>query len=110
MEPGDDNPLEDDEELELRETDVKLAELEGRIERLKGPEHKGNRQFAQGVALVLSMGFVIVGCLFAGLLLGDYLVERTGYKVFQLVGLVTGLGTALFAGVKLMKPLMKSNE
>ena len=68
----------------------------------------GNLETARGLALVASLGFVLGGCLIAGLLIGEYLVDKTGYRIFQLLGVLFGLVTAGFAGAKLMKPLMKS--
>lgn len=94
----------------LHKSEADLRSLEGRLEKLRTAPVSGDKQFARGVALVASFGFVLAGCLIAGLLLGEYLVERTGYQIFQLLGVFVGLGTALFAGAKLMKPLMKSEE
>jgi hypothetical protein len=98
------------EEEHLAASEAELRRLEGRLESLREPQRGQNKQFAKGVALVASLGFVLAGCLLGGLMLGDYLVQRTGHQIFQLVGVLLGLFTALFAGAKLMKPLMKSEE
>jgi len=102
-------PLSNEEE-KLARSEADLQRLEGRLESLREPEGGGNRQFARGVGLVASLGFVLAGCLYGGLLLGDYLVLKTGYPFFQLGGVLLGLVTALFAGVKLLKPLMGPSE
>ena len=99
-----------DEERDLARSEAGLRDLEGRLERLKEPQSSSNGQFAKGLALVASFGFILAGCLIAGLLLGEYLVDKTGYRIFQLLGALFGLVTALFAGAKLMKPLMNSKE
>lgn len=104
-----DIPLTPAEEF-LDESEIGLRKLEGRLEQLRTPPGGGNKQFARGIALVASLGFVLAGCLIAGLLIGDYLVQQTGHKIFQLLGVLLGLVTALFAGAKLMKPLMKSED
>lgn len=105
----DSTPLSDEDKL-LAESDAALTQLEGRLKKAREPEGSGDRQFARGLALVASLGFVLAGCLIAGLLFGEYLVEQTGYRIFQLLGILFGLVTAFFAGAKLMKPLMKSEE
>lgn len=92
------------------ESEVELQRLEQRLERLKEPRKTGDKQFARGLALVASFGFVLAGCLIGGLMLGEYLVKQTGQELFQLVGVILGLGTALFAGAKLLGPLMKSES
>lgn len=97
-----------DEERLLAESEAGLQELEGRLKKAKVPESAGDKTFARGLALVASLGFVLAGCLIAGLLIGEYLVDKTGYRIFQLLGVLFGLVTAGFAGAKLMKPLMKS--
>jgi hypothetical protein len=98
------------EEVLLADSEASLQELEGRLSKLREPEGSGNKQFARGLALVASLGFVLAGCLIAGLMIGDYLVDKTGHRIFQLLGALFGLVTALFAGAKLMKPLMKSED
>lgn len=110
MESEDENKARTEEEARLAECEAELQALEERLEKLKGPEKKGDKQYARGLALVASLGFVLAGCLIGGLAFGDYLVAKTGSQSFQLVGLFLGLGTALFAGVKLLGPLMKSEE
>lgn len=107
--PHKDIPLTPAEEF-LDESEIGLRKLEGRLQELRTPAGGGNKQFARGIALVASLGFVLAGCLIAGLMLGDYLVLRTGHQIFQLLGVLFGLLTALFAGSKLMKPLMKSED
>jgi hypothetical protein len=92
------------------ESEADLKKLEGRLEKFRGPADSGSRQFARGIALVASLGFVLAGCLIAGILLGDYLVEQTGHRIFQLLGALFGLVTAFYAGGKLMKPIMKSSD
>ena len=104
-----DIPLTPGEEF-LDESEIGLRKLEGRLEKLRTPPSGGNKQFARGIALVASLGFVLAGCLLLGLMIGEYLVLRTGYQIFQLLGVLFGLLTALFAGSKLMKPLMKSED
>jgi len=94
----------------LAESEVDLQDLEGRLDKFRKPQDSSNRRFAQGVALVASLGFVLAGCLIAGILLGDYLWQQTGFRGFQLIGALFGLITAFFAGGKLMKPLMKSDD
>ncbi|MFA5508599.1 MAG: hypothetical protein WC314_07035 [Vulcanimicrobiota bacterium] len=96
-----------DEKL-LEDSEADLQQLEDRLQKVKEPGSKGDKNFARGLALVASLGFVLAGCLIAGLLIGEYLVDQTGYRIFQLLGVLLGLVTAGFAGAKLMKPLMKS--
>lgn len=99
-----------DAELEvIDQSEAALAQLEERIEKLQEPNRGGNKQFARGIALVVSLGFVLAGCLIAGLMLGEYLVKQTGNQIFQLLGVFVGLAAALVSGSKLMKPLMKSD-
>lgn len=98
------------EEAQLAQSEAELQALEDRLVKIKGPASKGDKQFARGLALVASFGFVLAGCLVGGLMIGDYLVAESGHKIFRLVGLFLGLFTALFAGVKLMKPLMRSEN
>ena len=99
-----------EEEKLLAESEADLQELEGRLSKLREPENSGGKQFARGLALVASLGFVLAGCLIAGLMIGEFLVDKTGYRIFQLLGALFGLVTAFFAGTKLMKPLMKSED
>ena len=101
---------EDEEEIELRAEEKQLLELEGKISRLKGPQKRGNALYAKGVAMVLSFGLVMAGCLMAGLFLGDYLAGVTGIPVFKLLGIVLGLVVALSAAWKLMQPFLKSDD
>jgi MFS family permease len=99
-----------EEEKLLSASEADLRELEDRLDKAREPEGSGNKQFARGLALVASLGFVLAGCLIAGLMVGEYLVDKTGYRIFQLLGALFGLFTAFFAGAKLMKPLMKSED
>lgn len=100
---------EDEAELGLRSEEKALEKLEGRIARLKEPERKGNALYAKGVGLVLSFGFVMAGCLIAGVYLGDYLALKAGVPALKIVGIVLGLVVALSAAAKLMQPFLKSN-
>lgn len=97
------------EDRELASSEARLQELEGRIQAVKGPQG-GNKQFARGLALVASMGFVLAGCLIAGVWIGDFIVLKTGNKNLQVLGVLIGLFTAFYAGAKLLKPLMKSDD
>ncbi len=90
--------------------EAELRDLESRISKLREPEGGGNTTFARGVSLVASMGFVLAGCLFAGLYLGDYLVLKFGMSWLRLAGLGLGLVTALFAVVKLMRPFLQAQD
>ena len=110
MEPDEPEKVVSVEEAQLAQSEAELQALEERLDKIKGPVSKGDKQFARGLALVASFGFVLAGCLVGGLMFGDYLVAESGHKIFRLVGLFLGLFTALFAGVKLMKPLMKSDN
>lgn len=110
LDQEDEQPPQSQEEKLLADSEQDLQKLEGRLGKLREPEHSGSKQFARGLALVASMGFVLAGCLIAGLMIGEYLVEQTGYRIFQLLGALFGLMTAFFAGAKLMKPLMKSES
>ena len=109
MEEDEHAPQSEEEKL-LADSEGELQKLEGRLGNARQPETTGNKQFARGLALVASLGFVLAGCLIAGLMMGEYLVDKTGYRIFQLLGVLFGLATALFAGAKLMKPLMKSDD
>lgn len=103
--------LPDETEHELSQDEAELRELEARLQKFKKPKsNSSNRTFARGIALVTSMGFILAGCLIAGLLVGEWAVERTGYQIFQLLGLLLGLVAAIFSGAKLMKPFLKSDE
>lgn len=95
---------------ELDESERELQKLEERLENVRPPKSGGNKKFAQGVALVASLGFVFAGCLFGGVTVGEYLAEKTGSDGYELMGVLLGLGMALFSGVKLMQPLLKSDD
>ena len=101
---------EEDEAEDLSAEEERLGKLEDRIENLKNPEKRNQALYAKGVGLVLSFGFVLAGCLVAGLLLGDFLVEKTGSPSFKILGIFLGLVVALVAGAKLMGPFLKSDE
>lgn len=98
------------EEDDLSQEESGLRDLEARLEKFRKPKSSGNGQFARGLALVTSMGFVLAGCLIAGLLLGEWAADRTGHQIFQLLGILMGLGAAAFSGSKLMRPFLKSDE
>ena len=101
----------DEEEIEeLDQSEVELQALEARIEKVRGPAKGGNRKFAQGVALVTSLGFVVAVFLYGGVRFGDYLALRTGSDSYKLLGVMSGLMMALFSAVKLMRPLLKSDD
>ena len=95
---------------DLAEHERKLQRLEQRIGDLKGPKKRNQALYAKGIGLVLSFGFVLAGCLIAGLFLGDFMVQQTGYPILKVVGILIGLVVALLAGVKLMGPFLKSDE
>mgnify|MGYP001189125460 CR=1 FL=1 len=101
--------VETEADLGLRSDEKTLEKLEGRIARLKEPERKGSSLYAKGIGLVLSFGFVMAGCLIAGVYLGDYLALKAGIPVLKLVGIVIGLVVALTAAVKLLQPFLKSH-
>lgn len=106
-----DSEFDDEPVVEATPTEEsELRDLESRISKLKEPEGGGNTTFARGVSLVASMGFVLAGCLFAGLYLGDYLVLKFGMPSLRLAGLGLGLVTALFAVVKLMRPFLQAQD
>ena len=94
----------------LDESEQALQRLESRLDQVREPKKKGNKQFARGIALVLSLGFVLAGCLIAGLTAGEYLAQRTGYPIFQLLGALFGLLIAFVSGAKLLKPIMNSEN
>lgn len=107
------NPDREDEEepeLDLRPEEKALERLESKIERLKEPERKGNAVYAKGVGLVLSFGFIMAGCLMAGVYIGDWLAVKVGVPAVKLVGIVLGLVVALGAALKLLQPFLKSHE
>ena len=95
---------------ELDQGELELEKLESRLEKVREPKRGGNKKFAQGVALVMSLGFVVAGCLYGGVILGDYFTARTGSDSYKTLGLITGLMLALFSAVKLLQPLMKSED
>lgn len=97
-------------EVDLRGEEQELQRLESTITRLKGPEKKGQALYAKGVGLVLSFGFIMAGCLMAGLYLGDFLALKAGVPALKIVGIVLGLVVALVAAAKLMQPFLKSDE
>lgn len=97
-------------EHQFSKEESELRELEARLEKFRKPQSAGNRQFARGLALVTSMGFVLAGCLIAGLLLGEWAAEQTGHKIFQLLGILMGLAAAAVSGSKLMRPFLKNDE
>lgn len=102
-------PDDDDVRLELLSDEDELRELESRIAKLR-PESGGNKTFARGVTLVTSLGFILAGCLAVGFYAGHYVAGRTGVPAFQVVGLLIGLVTAIFALVKLMRPFLEGGK
>ncbi len=97
----------DDIALGLSREEEQLRELEGRLAKFRPEADRVNRkQYATGVALVLSFGFVLAGCLVGGILLGDYLMAQTGVVAYRVGGILLGLVAAGFAGLKLLKPLL----
>lgn len=89
--------------------DPELRDIQERISRLK-PTPSGSPLFARGVALATSMGFVLAGCLVGGFFLGHIVAERTGYKMFDVLGLVLGLVLALVALTKMLRPFLKNQD
>lgn len=87
----------------LDSDDVDLRVLQSRIEGLKGSA-KGNQTFTRGVALATSMGFVLAGCLVVGFWGGHFLAEKTGYKAFEIFGLLAGLAIAIISLAKMLRP------
>lgn len=102
--------LPDETELALSQDESELRDLEARLAKFKKPKDGSNRTFVKGIALVTSMGFVLAGCLIAGLLLGEWAAEKTGSEIFQLLGILLGLAAAAVSGSKLMSPFLKSDE
>lgn len=99
--------LADDEEAT---NDDQLERVEQRIQELKDPRKKADRQFTRGVALVTSLGFVVVGCIFGGYLLGDYLAKRFGSELYLILSLLGGLGMAGYAGYRLLLPFLEDEN
>lgn len=83
--------------------DVDLRVLQSRIESLKDSA-KGNQTFTRGVALATSMGFVLAGCLVVGFFGGHFFAEKTGYKAFEIFGLLAGLAVAIISLAKMLRP------
>lgn len=62
------------------------------------------------IALFLSMGFSFAGSVVGALMLGDYLVKRTGQQFWYIIMLVLGLVGGVSVVYRLLQPLMKSNK
>lgn len=100
-----------DEELEASAEDAELRDIEARIKKLKKRPGSGQgRHFARGIALATTMGFVVAGCLLAGMMLGEYLKKETGSEFLQLAGILFGLAAAAFSGSKLLRPFLRPEE
>lgn len=83
-----------------------LDEVEQRIRELKTPR-KGDLTLGRGMALVFSLGFVVVGSLYGSYLLGHWLDQKYHSQLFTPLVVLVGLGLAAFMGYRLIKPLME---
>ena len=90
--------------------DDQLERVEQKIQELKDPRKKADRQFTRGVALVTSLGFVVVGCILGGYLLGDYLAKRLGSELYLILSLLGGFGMAGYAGYRLLMPFLEDEN
>lgn len=70
----------------------------------------GNASLGQAIALFMSMGFSFAGALVGALLLGDYLVKRTGKQYWYIVALIVGLVSGVSVVWRLLQPLLKSTR
>ena len=75
----------------------------------KGQEREdgGEPSLGHAIALFMSMGFSFAGSLVAGILIGDYLVKRTGQHFWYAIMLFVGLGGGVSVVWRLLKPLLK---
>lgn len=89
-------------------SDPELERLESKIKELKEPV-RGNAKFARGVALVTTLGFLVVGCILAGYYLGTYLQARYHSQALLILCLLGGIVFAFYAGYRTLQPLMESD-
>lgn len=86
-----------------------LDELQEQIQRLKGPpEKKPERGQSAGMALVFSLGFMVLSGLWGGYEFGDYLARKAGNPQYAMVGWGLGLGFAAFGAFWVLRPYLKS--
>lgn len=83
-----------------------LDEVEQRIRELRSPK-KGDLTLGRGMALVFSLGFAVVACLYGGYLLGHWLDQKYHAQLFTPVAVLVGLALAAFVGYRLIKPLLE---
>lgn len=90
--------------------------LQKRIEHLRensGEERQstdGGPSLAYAITLFMSMGLSFAGSLVAAMMLGDYLVKRTGHQYWYFIGLTVGLASGVGVVWRLLQPLLKSNR
>ena len=59
------------------------------------------------IVLFMSLGFSFAGALVSSLVLGEWLVKRTGHEYWSLIMLLVGLVSGISAVVHLLRPLMR---
>lgn len=89
--------------------DPDLDRLESRINDLKKPGNP-NRKFARGLALVTTLGFLVVGCILAGYYLGTYLEAKYDSRLYMVVCLLGGILAGAYSGYRTMQPLLENDE
>lgn len=75
------------------------------------PKRQGEgASLGHAMVLFTSMGFSFVGALVGALLLGEYLVKRTGQQFWYIVMLIVGLVSGVSVVWRLLQPLLKSTR
>jgi len=59
---------------------------------------------------LIGVGFFIGGSIVLGIVLGIFLDNKLNTRIFWLLGLLFGLGTAALGVYKMLVPLMKNNN
>lgn len=85
-----------------------LDKLQDQIDRLKSDSlPKPSDSTPVGMGLVFSLGFTVLGAMMVGEHFGRYLAEKAGNPRLGLVGWVLGLGLAMLASSRLLRPYLK---
>lgn len=84
-------------------------ELRDRIGRLRQEQAGGSEQrgLAGAMALFLSMGISMVGAIYGGYLLGNYLNHRTGASFYLPVMLLLGVAAGSSIVFQMLRPFLK---
>ena len=89
--------------------DPELERLEAKIKDLKKPNNP-NRKFARGLALVTTLGFLVVGCILAGYYVGTYLEAKYESRFLLVACLLGGIFAGAYSGFRTMQPLLENDE